>query len=45
MTQSDALETILVLVNGSDEMEDVHALHLLLESIKTLAEKGLGRTE
>jgi hypothetical protein len=45
MTQSDALENILRLVDGSDEMEDVHALHLLLESIKTLAEKGLGRTE
>jgi hypothetical protein len=45
MTQSDALENILRLVDGSDEMEDVRALHLLLASIKTLAEKGLGRTE
>jgi hypothetical protein len=26
-------------------MEDVHALHILLQSIKTLAEKGLGRSE
>jgi hypothetical protein len=28
-----------------DEMEDVHALQILLQSIKTLTEKGLGRSE
>ena len=42
MTPEEALRNILSLVDGSDEMEDVHALLLLLQSIKTLAEKGLG---
>jgi hypothetical protein len=28
---------------GSDEVEDARALQILLQSIKTLAEKGLGR--
>ena len=32
-------------VDGSDEMEDVQALQILLQSIKILAEKGLGRLE
>jgi hypothetical protein len=32
-------------VDGSDEVEDIHALHILLQSIKILAEKGLGRSE
>jgi hypothetical protein len=36
---------ILTLVDGSDEMEDVRTLQILLQSIKTLAEKGLGRSE
>ena len=36
---------ILSLVDGSDEMEDVHALQILLQSIKTLAEKGLGQSK
>jgi hypothetical protein len=44
MTPEGALRNILGLVDGSDEMEDVHALQLLLRSIKTLAEKGLGRS-
>ena len=45
MTPEEALRNILTLVDGSDEMEDVHALQILLQSTKTLAEKGLGHTE
>jgi hypothetical protein len=45
MTPEDALKNILTLFEGSDELEDVHALQILLESIKTLAKKGLGRSE
>jgi hypothetical protein len=46
MTPEEALRNILSLLDGSDqEMEDVHALQILLQSIKTLAEKGLGRSE
>jgi hypothetical protein len=45
MTPEEALRNILILVDGSDEMEDVHALQVLLQSIKRLAEKGLGRSE
>ena len=45
MTPEEALRNILILVDGSDEMEDVRALQILLQSIKTLAEKGLGRSE
>jgi hypothetical protein len=39
-----ALLNILKLVEGSDELEDAHAMQILLQSIKTLAEKGLGRS-
>ena len=39
------VRNILSLVDGSDEMEDVHALQIRLQSIKTLAEKGFGRSE
>ena len=42
MTPEEALRNILSLVDGSDEVEDVHALQILLQSIKTLAEKGWG---
>ena len=45
MTPEKALRNILSLVDGSDEVEDVHALQILLQSIKTLAKKGLGRSE
>jgi len=45
MTPEEALRNILNLVEGSDEIEDVHALQILLQSIKTLAEKGLGRSK
>jgi hypothetical protein len=45
MTPEEALRNILTLADGSDEIEDVHALQDLLQSIKTLAEKGLGRSE
>jgi hypothetical protein len=45
MTPEEALRNILILIDGSDEMEDVQALQILLQSIKTLAEKGLGRAE
>jgi hypothetical protein len=37
-------EAILKLVEGSDEVEDTHAPQILSQSIKTLAEKGLGRS-
>ena len=45
MTPEEALRNILTLVDGSEEIEDVHALQILLESVRTLAEKGLGRSE
>jgi len=41
MTPEEALRNILSLVDGSDEMEDVHTL----QTNKTLAEKGLGRSK
>ena len=44
MTPEEALRNILILADGSDEVEDVHALQVLLQSIRTLAEKGLGRS-
>ena len=44
MTPEEALHNILKLVEGSDELEDAHAMQILLQSIKTLAEKGLGRS-
>jgi hypothetical protein len=44
MTPEEALRNILKLVEGSDELEDAHALQILLQSIKVLAEKGLGRS-
>ena len=43
MTPEEALMTILRLIDGSDEVEDEKVLQILLRSIKTLAEKGLGR--
>ena len=45
MTPEEALLNILTLVDGSDEVENVHALQILLQSIRTLAEKGLGRSK
>jgi hypothetical protein len=45
MTPEEALRNILSLVDGSDEVEEIRALHILLQSIKTLAEKGLGRSK
>ena len=45
MTPEEAIKNILILVEGSDELEDVHAVRILLQSIKTLAEKGLGWSE
>jgi len=44
MTPEEALLNILKLVEGSDELEDAHAMQILLQSIKTLAETGLGRS-
>lgn len=44
MTPEEALRNILKLVEGSDELEDAHTMQILLQSIKTLAEKGLGRS-
>jgi hypothetical protein len=43
MTPEEALRNILKLVEGSDEVEDAHAMQILLQSIKTLAEKGMVR--
>jgi hypothetical protein len=40
MTLEEALRNILKLVEGSD----TRAMQILLQSIKTLAEKGLGRS-
>jgi hypothetical protein len=45
MTPEEALITILRLIEGSDEVDDEKSLQTLLRSIKTLAEKGLGRAE
>jgi hypothetical protein len=45
MTPEEALRNILTLADGSDEIEDVHALQILLQSIKTLPEKGLGQSD
>jgi hypothetical protein len=44
MTPEEALRNILTLVDGSGEVEDAHALQILLQSIRTLAERGLGRS-
>jgi hypothetical protein len=44
MTPDEALRNILNLVEGPGEIEDLHALQILLQSIKTLADKGLGRS-
>jgi hypothetical protein len=44
-TPKEALRNILKLVEESDELEDAHAMQILLQGIKTLAEKGLGRDE
>lgn len=43
MTSEEALMNILRLIDGSDEVNDERLLQMLLRSIKTLAEKGLGR--
>jgi hypothetical protein len=45
MTPEEALRFILKLVDGSDELEDAHALQTLMQSIKILAQKGLGQRE
>jgi hypothetical protein len=44
MTPEEALRSILRLIDGSDDVEDVQVLHILLQTIKTSAEKGLGRS-
>jgi hypothetical protein len=41
--QNQALITILRLIDGLNEVNDEKILQTLLRSIKTLAEKGLGR--
>jgi hypothetical protein len=43
MTPEEALMNILRLIDGSDEVKDERLLQTLLQTIKTLAEKGLGR--
>jgi hypothetical protein len=45
MTPEEALRNILKLVEGSDEVEDAHAMQILLQSIKILAEKGFDIAE
>jgi len=40
MAPEEALRNILKLVEGPDEVEDAHALQILLQSLKTLVEKG-----
>ena len=37
MTPEEALRNILSLVDGSDEVEDAHALQILLQSIKIVS--------
>jgi hypothetical protein len=44
MTPEEGLRNILKLVDGSDKLEVAHAMQILLRSIKTLAEKELGRS-
>jgi hypothetical protein len=43
MTPEEALMTILRLIDGSEEVQEEELLQVLLRSVKTLAEKGLGR--
>ena len=43
MSPEEALMTILRLIDGADELKDAKTLQVLLRSIKTLAERGLGR--
>jgi hypothetical protein len=43
MTPEEALMTILRLIDGSEEVQEDRLLQILLRSIKTVAEKGLGR--
>ena len=43
MTPEEALMTILRLIDGSEDVNDERLLHVLVRSIKMLAEKGLGR--
>ena len=43
MSPEEALMTILRLIDGADELKDAKTLQALLRSIKTLAERGLGR--
>jgi hypothetical protein len=43
MTPEEALMTILRLIDGSDEVKEERLLQILLRSVKTVAEKGLGR--
>jgi hypothetical protein len=43
MTPEEALMTILRLIDGSEDVQEERLLQVLLQSIKTLAEKGLGR--
>jgi hypothetical protein len=45
MTPEEALHNILTFIDGSDEIEDVHLLQILSLSIKTLAERGVGRSK
>jgi hypothetical protein len=40
MAPEEALRNILKLVEGPDEVEDAHAVQILLQSLKTLAERG-----
>jgi hypothetical protein len=43
MIPEEALMTILRLIDGSEEVHEESLLPILLQSIKTLAEKAIGR--
>lgn len=45
MTPEEALMTILRLIDGSEDVQEQRLLQILLRSIKTVAEKGLGREQ
>lgn len=45
MTPEEALRNILKLVEGSDELEDAHALQILLTEHQDIGREGTGALE
>lgn len=45
MAPDEALRHIRTLIDGSDYLTDVHSMQVLIDSIRVLVEKGLGRAE